>query len=162
MAQTMQHIARQDFLSEQVLSTVMEPCEGRFHFVILDTAPGWSPLLINGLVYVDQVLDPVSMEALAVDGLTAFLEAIRPTQKSTDLEVKYVLPTFYDRRVRKSDELLHQLREHFVDRLCHPIRYSARLSEPPAFGRTICEHAPKDHGAEDYQQLSRHVHGKAA
>ena len=130
---------------------------GRFHAVIADTAPGWSPLLINALVYADEVLAPVSMEALAVDGLTTFLEAVRPIQQATNLDVRWVLPTFYDRRVRKSDELLGQLRGHFADRCCRPIRYSARLSEAPAFGRTIFEHAPDDRGAEDYRQLAQEV-----
>lgn len=157
LAQATQHIARQDFQSELVLTQALEPVAGRFHAVIADTAPGWSPLLINALVYADEVLAPVSMEALAVDGLTTFLEAVRPIQQATNLEVRWVLPTFYDRRVRKSDELLGQLRVHFAERCCQPIRYSARLSEAPAFGRTIFEHAPDDRGAEDYAQLAQAV-----
>lgn len=162
LAQATQFISHQDFQADLVLSRAMEPCEGRFHIVIADTAPGWSPLLINALVYVGQVMSPVSMESLAVDGLTSFMEAIAPIRQATGLELRYVLPTFYDRRVKKSDELLGQLRQHFASRLCRPIRYSARLSEAPAFGRTIFEHAPDDRGAADYSHLARYVDEQAA
>ena len=157
LAQATQHIGRLDFQAEFALSSALADCEGRFDAVVLDTAPGWSPLLVNALVYAEQVLAPVSMEALAVDGLAAFLAATEPIRKATDLEVRWILPTFYDRRVRKSAEVLHQLREHFADRCCSPIRYSARLSEAPAFGRTIFEHAPTDRGAEDYAELAQEV-----
>jgi chromosome partitioning protein len=75
----------------------------------------------------------------------------------TRLSLKYVLPTFLDRRVRKSAEVLAQLQTHFGNQLCEPIRYNVRLSEAPGYGQTIYEYAPHSPGAEDYLKLTERV-----
>lgn len=55
-----------------------------------------------------------------------------------------------DRRVRKSEEILEQLRTHYQGLVCPPVRYNVRLSEAPGQGQTIFEYAPNSPGAEDY------------
>ncbi len=151
-------ISQKDFGREQVLAEALEPYSGKFDFIILDTSPGWDVMTVNVLFYADEILCPVSMEALSVDGLGTFLKGIEPIEKQKRkqgrrFEVKYILPTFLDGRVKKSQEILEQLSSHFKDRLCNAIRYSVRLSEAPAFGKTIFEHAPRDRGAVDYAKL---------
>jgi len=151
-------IDRKEFAGERVLAEALSPIDGRYDFVIIDTPPGWDPLSINVLFYADEVLAPVSLEVLTIRGLIDFaqsVEAIR--QYRTALQLKYVLPTFYDRRVKKSEELLGQLQRHYTERLCPPIRYNVRLSEAPGFGQTIFEYAPRSPGAEDYQALTERV-----
>ena len=152
-------IAQKEFRSEAVLSEALEPYQGYFDYVLLDTSPGWDSLTVNVLFYVDEVLCPVSLEALSVDGFLTFLKSIEPIQKHKKVPIRYVLPTFQDGRVKKSQELLGQLSEHFAERLCEPIRYSARVSEAPAYGQTIFEYAGKDRGAEDYAKLVGRVRG---
>jgi len=79
-------------------------------------------------------------------------ESISSIQKyRPELKIKYILPTFYDRRVKKSEEILAQLPAAYPDSLCSPIRYSVRLSEAPGHGQTIYEYAPSSTGAKDYQ-----------
>ncbi|MCP4647972.1 MAG: ParA family protein, partial [bacterium] len=74
-----------------------------------------------------------------------------------DLVVKYIVPTFYDLRVKKSNEILDQLNKYFPEQLCEPIKYNVRLSEAPGFGRTIYEFDPKSTGARGYQALTEKV-----
>ena len=150
-------IARQDIRSEAVLSEALKPFEDHFKYVILDSAPGWDSLLVNVLFYADEILCPVSLEALSVDGFMSFLKSIEPIQKYKDIEIKYVLPTFQDGRVKKSQEILDQLSGYFQGRLCNPIRYSVKLSEAPAYGKSIFEYAGKDRGAVDYAKLCGRV-----
>ena len=71
-----------------------------------------------------------------------------------ELTFKYIVPTFLDGRVKKSQEILEQLRAYYEPQLCPPIRYSVRLSEAPGYGQTIYEYAPDSPGAMDYQQLT--------
>jgi chromosome partitioning protein len=71
--------------------------------------------------------------------------------------LRYVLPTFLDRRVKKSVEILQQLFEAFGEAVCAPIRYSVKISEAPGFGQTVFEYAPKSPGAEDYRQLTERI-----
>ena len=151
-------IDRKDFGGEKTLTEGLEPLDSSFDYAILDTAPGWDSLTVNVLFYADEILSPVSMEILTVSGLMDFQESIQAIQKyRPELELKYVLPTFMDGRVKKSEEILSQLRIYFGEKLCSPIRYSVRLSEAPGFGMTIYEYAPGSTGVEDYQAVVERI-----
>lgn len=151
-------IARRDFGGERTLAEALAPLEDGYDFVIVDTAPGWDVLTVNALFYVDAVMAPVALEVLALQGLAAFtqhLDAIRQYRQT--LALRHVLPTFLDRRVRQSDEILAQLQRYHGAQLCAPIRYNVRLSEAPGHGQTIFEYAPRSHGAEDYRRLTERI-----
>lgn len=153
-------IARKDFRGEMVLSEALTPMDGRFDYVIVDTSPGWDVLTINVLFYVQEVLVPVSLEVMAIQGLLEFSRSLASVQNyHKDLALKYVVPTFLDKRVKQSEEILSQLSAHYNSRLCPPIRYNVRLSEAPGFGKTIYEYAPGSTGAKDYRDLVRRVAG---
>jgi len=152
------YIDRRDFGGENTLAEGLEALESSYDYAILDTAPGWDSLTVNVLFYVDEILSPVSMEILTVSGLLDFQQSIRDIQKyRPKLEIRYVLPTFMDGRVKKSEEIMAQLQAVFSEKLCAPIRYSVRLSEAPGFGQTIYEYAPASSGAEDYQALAERI-----
>jgi chromosome partitioning protein len=151
-------ISRKDYGGEQTLSEALEPLDGRFDVVLVDTAPAWDTLAVNALFYVREVLIPVSLEVMALQGLVEFVRALAPIQRyQPDLELRYVLPTFMDRRVRKSEEILGQLRSHYPTLVCDPIRYNVRLSEAPGYGQTIFEYSPRSPGAQDYQTLTERI-----
>ena len=63
--------------------------------------------------------------------------------------MRYVVPTFLDRRVRKSQEIMEQLATYYPAQLCQPIRYNVRLSEAPGYRQHIFEYAPTSPGAQD-------------
>jgi chromosome partitioning protein len=151
-------ITRKDFGGERTLAEAMESLDGRYDYVILDTPPGWDALTVNVLFYANAVLAPVSLEILTLQALMEFVRSMASIQKyHSELELKYILPTFFDRRVKKSEEILEQLRGHFGERVCPPIRYNVRLSEAPGYGQTIYEYAPRSAGAEDYQLLIERI-----
>lgn len=151
-------ITRQDFGGEQTLAEALAPLEERYDYAILDTAPGWDALTVNVLFYADQALSPVSLEVMTLQGLSEFARSLASIQKyHPQLTLQYILPTFFDRRVRKSEEILAQLREHYPKQVCEPVRYSVRLSESPGYGQTIYEYAPHSPGAEDYQKLTERI-----
>lgn len=151
-------IDRKDFGGENTLAEGLEILDSSYDYAILDTAPGWDSLTVNVLFYVDEILAPVSMEILTVSGLLYFQQSIQAIQKyRPQLEIRYVLPTFMDGRVKKSEEILAQLQSVFHEKLCSPIRYSVRLSEAPGFGQTIYEYAPASSGVEDYQALVERI-----
>jgi len=151
-------IARKDYGGERLLSEALAPLEGQYDFVILDTSPSYDVLNINSLFYAEEVLAPVSMEMLTLLGLADFQESLQAIQRyHQQLQLRYVLPTFFDRRVSKSQEILEQLKAYYPDRLCSPIRYNVRLSECAGFGQTIFEYSPSSAGAEDYGRLAEEV-----
>ena len=90
-------ITRKDFGGEQTLAEATQAIDGRFDYIILDTAPGWDALTVNALFYVERVLAPVSLEVMTLQGLTEFARSMNAIQKyRPELELKYILPTFFD------------------------------------------------------------------
>lgn len=151
-------ITRKDYGGEQTLVEAFQGADGRYDYILVDTAPGWDALTINVLFFADSVMAPVSLEVMTLQGLMEFSRSMASIQKyHQTLQLKYVLPTFFDRRVKKSEEILGQLQAHFGERVCAPIRYNVRLSEAPGLGQTIFEYAPHSSGAEDYHKLTERI-----
>lgn len=157
LARSKKTIASLPYGAEHVLSEKLDALDG-YDYVILDTAPSWDVLNVNALFYAQEVLLPISMEALAVYGMADFMEAIQGIRRyNPGVHLKYVLPTFFDRRVRKSSEILQQLVDHFQRTVLPPIRYNVDLSECPAHGKTIFEYSPKSRGSQDYARLVERI-----
>ncbi len=153
-------IDRKDFGGETTLAEIILPISESYDYVIVDSSPGWDPLTVNVLFLVQEILAPVSLEVMSLQGLVEFLKSLSAIQKyRKGLDLKYILPTFRDRRVKKSDGILDKLHEVYGDMVCNPVRYNVRLSEAPALGQTIYEFAPGSHGAADYRELVKKVSG---
>lgn len=158
LAAVKREISRKDFAPEQTLSDSLASLEGKFDFIIVDTSPSWDTLTINALFYCTEVLTPVSLEALTLNSLVEFAERLKKVQlHNKTLKHAYLLPTFYDRRVKKSEEILSQLKKYYSGQLCNPIKYCVRISESAGFGKTIYEFAPSSTGAKDYQKTVQRI-----
>ncbi|MCS6798378.1 MAG: ParA family protein [Myxococcota bacterium] len=144
---------------ERVLRERLSERVHGYDVVVLDCAPALSLLNQNALVYADAVLVPVGCDYLSLVGVRQVLRTIGHVRRLLrhELSLLGVLPTFFDARNRIAHEALQTLRRHFGDRCLPPIRVNTRLREAPSARRTIFEHAPDSHGAEDYRRLVEHV-----
>ncbi len=150
-------ISRRDMRSELALSEALEDLRG-YDFLLLDAAPSWDVLNVNSLFYVDEILIPVSMEVLALQGIGDFLSRVKEVQRYREgLLIRGIIPTFYDGRVKKSAEILEQLERHFPDAVWPVVRYNSKLSEAPGFGQHIFEYAKRSYGAADYDRLTKRL-----
>lgn len=150
-------ISRRDMRSELVLYEALENLQG-YDFVLVDTAPSWDVLNVNCLFYTEELLIPVSMEVLALQGMGDFLDRVDQVQRyREELKISGVIPTFYDARVRKSAEILEQLERYFPDTLWPPVRYNSKLSEAPGYGQSVFEYAKNSNGASDYARLTARI-----
>ncbi len=163
LAEVKRQMAYKEFGGEQTLTEILAPLDKKYDFVILDTSPGWDTMTINVLFYTQKVLVPVSLEVLTLKGLAEFSKRVEVIRKYRDLSLDYILPTFLDHRVSKSEEILAQLQAYYASQLCSPIRYNVRLSEAAGYGQTIYEYAPGSAGAEDFLRLTTRIgrNGKA-
>jgi chromosome partitioning protein len=153
-------IDRKDFGGELTLLEALESVEKHYDYVIVDTSPGWDPLTVNVLYYVNELITPVSLEVMTLQGLVEFLKSLSSVQKyRSEVALNYILPTFLDNRVKNPRAILDRLKELYGDLICTPIRYNVRLSEAPAYGKTIYEYAPGSHGSLDYRELVRKISG---
>jgi len=151
-------IGKQEFGSEHTLANVLKPLENAFDYVIVDTSPSWDTLTINSLFYCEEIISPVSCEVLTLNALVEFAKRVESVKKYNEkLQHLHILPTFLDMRVKKSGEILEQLRKYYKDKVSEPIRYNVKLSECAGFGKTIFEFAPSSPGAKDYQKVVERI-----
>ncbi len=127
----------------------------RYDYVVLDCGPSLNLLNQNALSYADEVVIPVTCDYLALVGVKQVLRTIKDIERHLHhaVRVSAVLPTFYDGRTRLAREVLSTLQGHFKERCLEPIRLNTRLAEAPSHSKTIYEHAPQSHGAEDYNRV---------
>jgi chromosome partitioning protein len=145
-------------IRQTVLKNSLLPKNGTLDYLIFDCAPSWDVLSVNILMAVDEVLCPVALQGPSMEGLKTFFGYLLSAQKlNTDLQLKYILPTMFDKRTRQSFEIMHQLKKMFAKQICEPIHYNVRLSEAPTHGQTIFEYDDRAVGAIDYKKLTRRV-----
>lgn len=144
-----------------ILTEALEPFSSEFDVILLDTSPGWNKLLVNVLVYAQNLLIPCSLKPASLTALAQFLEQLKDVQRyNPTLNIRHVLPTVQDRRVAHSGECLNQLRGKFPpDVLCEPIRICAALADAFGFGQSIFEYNRRSNGAKDYQMLASRILG---
>lgn len=151
-------ISRKDFGGERTLADALAPLDARFDIVVVDSSPGWDALSVNVLFYVREVLVPVALEAMALQGFSEFLGSLASVNRyRPELSLSYIVPTFLDKRVQGPARLQAELTALYPDRICPPVRYNAKLSEAPSEGMTIFEYAPRSPGARDYRELAARV-----
>jgi len=130
-----------------------------YDVVVIDCAPALSLMNQNALVYADSVLIPVSCDYLSLVGVKQVLRTLKNVREllKHDVSILGVLPTFHDARAKIARDSIKALEDHFEDRCLPPIRASTKLREAPSLKKTIFEHAPDSHAADDYRRLVEHV-----
>jgi len=151
-------IDRKSFGAEWTLSEALKDLDYRYDYVIIDTAPGWDQLIVNVLFYATEVLVPMALEVMPLQGLAEFMKSLGSIQKyRKEIVLKYIVPTFMDTRVKSPEVIYSQLKKLYPEYLCTPIRYSESLSEAPSYGKPIFEFAPGSTATADYRELVRKV-----
>ncbi len=139
---------------QSILARALVPRDGALDFLIFDCAPGWDVLSVNILMAASEVLCPVALQGPALEGLKTFFGYLMSAQRlNENLELKYILPTMYDRRTRQSKLIHRKLEKLFRKQICDPIHYNVRLSEAPSQGLSIFEYRRQASGASDYARL---------
>ena len=123
-----------------------------YDFVFLDCPPSMSILNVNALEYADEIFMPVSMDYLSLRGVKQVVQSL-----PQGIQITRILPTFYDQRTKKSQEILQDLKSFFKEKVTSPIRVNVRLSEASSFHKTIFEFDPNSRGAEDYTRLAQEI-----
>ncbi len=151
-------IDKKSFGAEWTLSEALSQIDHQYDFVIVDTSPGWDQLTINVLFYANEILVPVALEVMSLQGLSEFMKSLSSIHKyRQEVALKYVVPTFMDTRVKHPQEIFKKLKQLYSQFICKPIRYNENFSEAPSYGKTIFEFAPGCNGALDYKELIRKV-----
>jgi len=142
----------------QVLDTAPEIQS--YDFVLFDAPPSFGPLTLSVLRAAREVVVPVPLTFLALDGCAELLrtvETVRRRYENPDLRITMVVPTFY-RRTRLAHEILDKLKKRFPKELAHTVcGYHVRIDEAQSRGLSVFEYAPKDKGARVMAELAEEL-----
>jgi chromosome partitioning protein len=152
------------FSRELKLRRALEPVLPDYDFVLIDCPPSLGLLTVNGLAAAGEVIVPIQCEYYALEGLGQLLRNVELVRKSLNpgLELSSIILVMYDARTKLADQVVHEVRAHFGERVCRTIvPRTVRLSEAPSFGQPIISFDPTSRGAIAYRELAKEVSGGA-
>jgi chromosome partitioning protein len=136
----------------------------RYDFVLFDAPPSFGPLTLNVLRASDEVVVPVPLTYLALDGCAELMRTIATVRERYGhprLRVTMVVPTFY-RRTKLAHDILEQLKQRFPKEIAHVvIGYHVRIDEAQSKGLSVFEYAPSDRGARSLAELAEELELRA-
>ena len=136
----------------------------RYDFVLVDSPPSFGVLTLNVLRAVDEVVVPVPLTFLALDGcaeLERTIATVRARYQHPELRITMVVPTFH-RRTRMAEEVLATLRQRFAKEIAHSVvGFHVKIDEAQSRGLSIFEYAPKDRGAQLLGALAQELEARA-
>jgi chromosome partitioning protein len=133
----------------------------RYDYILIDCPPSLGLLTLNGLVAAkDGVIIPVQCEYLALEGISQLNQTLNRVRGAIfpELTLRGVVMTMYDGRTKLGQDVVNEVRSHFVDQVFQAIvPRSVRLAEAPSYGQPISTYAPSSTGALAYAALAREI-----
>ncbi len=143
---------------ERKLANVVSKLRNDFRYIFIDCPPSLGLLTLNALVAADTVLIPVQCEYFALEGLGQLLNTISMVQNGLNhqLSIEGVLMTMYDGRLKLSNQILAEVRNHFGEKVyATVISRNVRLSEAPSYGKPILMYDASSNGAKNYMEVAK-------
>ena len=145
---------------EKMMRKVIDKIRNNYDFILIDCSPSLGLITVNALTAADSVIVPVQCEYFALEGLGKLLNTIKIVQSrlNTSLEIEGILLTMYDNRLRLSNQVVDEVKNHFQDLVFDSIIHrNTKLGEAPSFGETIIMHDAESRGAMNYLNLAREL-----
>jgi len=145
---------------EYKMQAVLNKIKDDYDFIIIDCSPSLGLITINALSAADSVIIPVQCEYFALEGLGKLLNTIKIVQNRLNpkLEIEGILLTMYDVRLRLSNQVVEEVKNHFESLVFETIiQRNTRLSEAPSFGISVIMHDANCKGAINYLNLAREI-----
>lgn len=141
---------------EMYLKNLLAEAKG-YDYIFIDCPPSLSLLTVNALAASNEVVIPLQMEVLTLQGLGQILATVAQVRKTfnAQLKVKGIAVVMFDKRRKLSQEIEDYLHENIEEKVFkNRIRLNVKLAEAPSFGQSILEYEPNSHGARDYLALA--------
>jgi chromosome partitioning protein len=145
--------------AERLRRRLDELGEGRYDAVLIDSPPSRSLLTDNILVATSEVVIPVALTYLALDGCAEILESLEQVraERGRAPALTLVVPTLY-RKTRLADEILAKLRGRLGAAVSPTVLgWSVKVDEAQSHGRTVFEWAPRSPGARALAAIAQEI-----
>jgi chromosome partitioning protein len=138
--------------------------EGSYDAVLLDSPPSRSLVTDNILVAARELVIPVALTYLALDGcaeILASLERLRE-ERGAAPALTLVVATLH-RRTQLAEEILAKLRERLGGAVSRTVLgWSVKVDEAQSHGRTVFEWAPRSSGARALAAIADEIEVRGA
>jgi len=145
---------------EEKMRDALAPVKDDYDFIIIDCSPSLGLITVNAMTAADTVIIPVQCEYFALEGLGKLLNTIKIIRSRLNprLEIEGILLTMYDVRLRLSNQVVEEVKQHFQDMVFDTIiPRNVKLSEAPSFGKPALAHDADSKGAISYLNLAREI-----
>lgn len=142
---------------EQLLGESIKGVKG-YNYIFIDSPPSLSILTINALNTANEVLIPLQMEILSLQGLTQLLRTIDEVKRvlNKNLKIGGIIVSNYDGRRRLSSEVLNEIKNNIKEKVFNSvIRVCVKIAEAPSFAQSVLSYAPSSNGSIDYKNLAK-------
>ncbi len=150
---------------EYFLQKALESVASDFDYIIIDCAPSLGLITLNALTAANSILVPIQCEYYALEGLGKLLNTIKKVQElhNEDLSIEGLLLTMFDSRLRLSNQVSDEVRNHFEGLVFETVIHrNVKLSEAPSYGENILKYDAGSKGAENYLTLAQEILAKSA
>lgn len=142
---------------------LFEPIENDYDAILFDVAPSINLLQTCSMIYAQQLLVPVSMDPLSLQGAAAAIETSNTLNKLFRTSIRPVafLPTMVDRRLGITDVVLNaleQMASRYETALLPSIRIDAAVTKAIRKRQFLMDFDPKCRALEDYAASFDHLH----
>lgn len=145
---------------EHILKNALEEVSGNYDFIIVDCSPSLGLITINALTAANDVIIPVQCEYFALEGLGKLLNTIKivQTRINPGLHIEGILMTMYDGRLRLSNQVVEEIKNHFGELVFNTIIHrNTRLGEAPSFGKPVLMYDAESTGAINYLNMAKEI-----
>ncbi|HET6489642.1 MAG TPA: ParA family protein [Syntrophales bacterium] len=150
--------ARQRFsggIGLELLRRCLDRTPGPWDRIVIDCPPGEDILTLGALRASGQVLVPVEVHFLGLNGLQQIAAIIGSVRRhNPGLAIHSIIPCRAHPRRRIHHEIMDRLEALFPGRVSPVVRENVSLAEAPARGLPVILSAPRSHGAFDYRAVA--------
>jgi chromosome partitioning protein len=145
---------------EKVLKEVISKISTNYDYILIDCSPSLGLITVNALTAANSVIIPVQCEYFALEGIGKLLSTIKLIQSrlNPELEIEGFLLTMYDPRVRLSNQVVDEVKNHFQQMVFETIiQRNIKLSESPSYGKPCVLYDAESKGTLNYMNLAREI-----
>ena len=145
---------------EKVLKKILGKIKENYDFILIDCSPSLGLITVNALTAADSVMIPVQCEYFALEGISKLLNTIKivKSKLNTALEIEGFVLTMYDARLRLSNQVYDDVKEHFNKMVFSTVIHrNTKLSEAPSHGQPVLLYDAESKGTLNYMQLAEEI-----
>ena len=144
---------------EYILRRLLGPVAGLYDYILLDCPPSLGLVTINALVAAEEVVIPLTAEALPSRGLAKLTNILQMVRENLNegITLSGVIITRWE-GTNLSKMVEAQLRQTFGDTVYQTkIRKNVAIAEAPLYAQDVITYAPDSNGAKDYTSLTEEM-----